>query len=106
MIFVRHVAPLTIALLECGTEAAGYHGKNLSTHDKKILIGWRGNELQVVVSTKAFGMGINQSDVELVVCIGCPPSFEDWVQEFGRAGRDGRNAEGMCPIFIVAYTTI
>ena len=33
--FVRHVAPLKIALRECGTEAAGYHGKNLSTHDKK-----------------------------------------------------------------------
>ena len=65
------VAPLTIALRECGTEAAGYHGKNLSTYDKKILGGWRGNELQVVVSTKAFGMGINQPDVELVVRIGC-----------------------------------
>ena len=70
--FVRHVAPLTIALREWGTEAAGYHGKNLSTHDKKkILSRWRSNELQVVVSTKAFGMGINQPDVELVVHIGC-----------------------------------
>ena len=49
--------------------------------------------MQVVVSTKAFGMGIDQPDVELVVRIGCPPSLEDWVQEFGRAGRD---AEGMC----------
>ena len=106
--FVRHVAPLTIALRECGTEAAGYHGKNLSTHDKKkILSRWRSNELQVVVSTKAFGMGINQPDVELVVRIGCPPSLEDWVQEFGRAGRDGRNAEGMCVLlntFIVTYS--
>ena len=37
--------------------------KNLSTHDKKIM-----NRLQVVVSTKASGMGINQPDVELVVC--------------------------------------
>ena len=70
--FVRHLAPLTIALRECGTETAGYHGKNLFTHDeKKILSGWRGNELQVVVSTKAFGMGINHPDVELVVRIGC-----------------------------------
>ena len=57
--------------------------------------------MQVVVSTKAFG--IDQPDVELVVRIGCPPSLEDWVQEFGRAGRDGRNAEGM---YLVAYTTI
>ena len=63
--------------------------------------------LQVVVSTKAFSMGINQPDVELVVHIGCPLSLEDWVQEFGRAGRDGRNAEGMCALlntFIVTYS--
>ena len=47
--------------------------------------------------------------MELVVLTGCPPSLEDWVQEFGRAGRDGWNAEGMfllLYIFIVAYTYI
>ena len=39
-------------------------------------------------------MGIDQPDVEAVMCVGCPPSLEDMVQKFGRAGKDGRLAEG------------
>ena len=47
-----------------------------------------------MVCTKAFGVGINQPDVETVVRVGCPQSLEDFVQKFGRAGRDGRPAGG------------
>ncbi len=50
--------------------------------------------MKVIVCTKAFGMGIDQPDVDVVVRIGCPQSIEDMVQEFGRAGRDGRRAKG------------
>ena len=38
-------------------------------------------------------MGMNVSDVDMVVRVGCPSSIEDKVQEFGRAGRDGRLAD-------------
>lgn len=41
-----------------------------------------------------FGMGVDVPDVEMVVCIGCPPSIEELIQEFGRAGRDGKTAKG------------
>ena len=41
-----------------------------------------------------FGMGVDVPNVDMVVRIGCPPSVEELIQEFGRAGRDGRQAKG------------
>lgn len=49
----------------------------------------------VCTSSCAFGMGIDQSDVGKVIQVGIPPSLEQLVQEFGRAGRDGRACEGI-----------
>lgn len=48
----------------------------------------------MMVSTSAFGMGIDRADVDVVLKIGVPQSLEDLVQMFGRAGRDGRIAQG------------
>ena len=45
--------------------------------------------------TTAFGMGVDVPNVDIVVRIGCPQSLEELVQEFGRAGRDGREAKGI-----------
>jgi ATP-dependent DNA helicase RecQ len=39
-------------------------------------------------------MGVDVPDVDVVIKIGCPPSIEELVQEFGRGGRDGRQANG------------
>ena len=47
-----------------------------------------------MVATTAFGLGVDQPDVETAVRIGVPPTMEELVQEFGRAGRDGRKAKG------------
>ena len=44
--------------------------------------------------TTAFGMGVDVPNVDVVIRIGCPPSLEELIQEFGRAGRDGRSARG------------
>ena len=50
-------------------------------------------------------MGTDQPDVEIVIRIGCPPTLESMVQEFGRAERDGRLAKGTqtFPLFFNRY---
>ena len=105
MDFVKDVAPVAIALQEKGIKSAAFHGKKLTASDKsKLVSSWRSGVIHAMVCTKAFGMGIDQPDVDMVVRIGCPPSLEDWSQELGRAGRDGRQATGICSHLYLYHT--
>lgn len=79
----------------------------MSGHDKtKVIENWRCGDMRVMVCTSAFGMGVNQPDVDIVIHIGVPPSIESMVQEFGRAGRDGRPAEGKYKCIYTMYMCI
>ena len=94
--FVADVVPLILKLSEMfGLKTGSYYGRGLSGHDKdEVLQSWQSGVIKVMVATTAFGLGMNQPDVETVVQIGVPPTMEELVQEFGRAGRDRRKAKG------------
>ena len=58
----------------------------MSSHDKmKAIENWQIGEVEVMVSTSAFGLGVDRKDVDVVVKIGVPQSLEELVQMFGRA---------------------
>jgi ATP-dependent DNA helicase RecQ len=76
-----------------GLSAAFYHAGMDAVERRKAQDAFASEEVDVVVATVAFGMGIDRSDVRVVIHAAMPKSIEHYQQETGRAGRDGLEAE-------------
>ena len=69
--------------------AAAYHAGLDAETRERVQTAFQGGQLEVVVATIAFGMGIDKADIRTVIHAGLPGTLEGYYQEIGRAGRDG-----------------
>jgi ATP-dependent DNA helicase RecQ len=79
-------------LIKNGFSANYYHAGLPSEEKIRRQNAWKNNECRIIVSTNAFGMGIDKEDVRIVVHLDLPSSLEEYYQEAGRAGRDEKKA--------------
>ena len=75
-------------LCQDGFSARPYHGQMEQAVKVEYQNGFKNNEIQIIVATSAFGMGVDKKDVGLVIHYEVSDSLENYIQEAGRAGRD------------------
>ena len=80
-----------------GLRAAAYHAGMDTTARSAAQEAFQRDDVDVIVATVAFGMGIDKSNIRYVIHRDMPKSVEGWYQEIGRAGRDGADAD--CVMF-------
>jgi ATP-dependent DNA helicase RecQ len=81
--------------IACGAATAAYHAGLSPQARRRIEQDWLAGKLQYVVCTCAFGMGINKADVRWIAHFQPPVLLAEYIQEIGRAGRDGKPAQAL-----------
>ncbi len=90
----REVDSVYTVLRRLGIPAHHYHGKmNAGDRKREQELYMKGGRRVVMVATSAFGLGIDKPDIRYIIHQNAPASLEQYVQEAGRAGRDGRRAD-------------
>ncbi|OXN00661.1 RecQ family ATP-dependent DNA helicase [Bifidobacterium vansinderenii] len=80
------------ALLDAGVSAAHFHARMPEMDKGPVQDRFLSGEIQVICATSAFGMGVDKPDVRWVINDGATDSLEEYYQEAGRAGRDGKES--------------
>ena len=86
----KHTIEFMQYLNHHGVTSICYHGGLSYDQKSKALEDWKQEKYKVMVATNAFGMGIDKSNVRAIIHTHIPYSIENYIQEIGRAGRDGK----------------
>ncbi len=81
------------SLIHIGINAHAYHAGMKSDVREQIQQQFMASQIDCIVATIAFGMGVDKSDIRRVIHFDLPKSIENYAQEIGRAGRDGQRSE-------------
>ncbi|XP_077299796.1 bifunctional 3'-5' exonuclease/ATP-dependent helicase WRN-like isoform X2 [Arctopsyche grandis] len=89
------------ALNSMGVHCEEYHSGLDPSERSQVLHNFMNDKTKTIVATTAFGLGVNKSDVRIIIHYGTSLNIENYFQEVGRAGRDGKKS--LCVLFYSVY---